>query len=116
MQESVGDSRRTAVEAAAWRLKATSTTEDFRDFTVVALTSLWRRRRHYGVADVHGQTAAQTAGGGRQLMPRCMGTMAQARIQGGGAGAGAHPWDGRTRAEGAGFLVSRAERRDTGVS
>ena len=40
----------------------------------------------------------------------------QARIQGGGAGAGAHPWDGRTRAEGAGSLVSRAERRDTGVS
>ena len=35
---------------------------------------------------------------------------------GGGAGASAHPWDGRTRAEGAGSLVSRAERRDTGVS
>ena len=29
---------------------------------------------------------------------------------GGGAGAGAHPWDGRTRAESAGSLVSRAER------
>ena len=27
-----------------------------------------------------------------------------------------HPWDGRTRAEGAGSLASRAERRDTGVS
>ena len=40
----------------------------------------------------------------------------QARIQGGGAGAGAHSWDGKTRAEGAGFLVSRAEIRDTGVS
>ena len=36
----------------------------------------------------------------------------QARIQG-GARAGAHPWDGGTRAEGAGSLVSRAERRDT---
>ena len=35
---------------------------------------------------------------------------------GGGAGAGAHPWDGRKRAEGAGSLVSGAERRDTGVS
>ena len=35
--------------------------------------------------------------------------------RGGGAGAGVHPWDGRTRAEGAGSLVSRAERRDTGV-
>ena len=35
---------------------------------------------------------------------------------GGGARAGAHPCDGRTRAEGAGSLVSRAERRDTGVS
>ena len=40
----------------------------------------------------------------------------QARIQGEDAGAGVHPWDGRTRAEGAGSLVSRAERRDTGVS
>ena len=31
---------------------------------------------------------------------------------GGGAGAGAHSWDGKTRAEGAGSLglVSRAER------
>ena len=36
--------------------------------------------------------------------------------RGRGAVAGAHPWDGRTRAEGAGSLVSRAERRDTGVS
>ena len=34
---------------------------------------------------------------------------------GGGARSGAHPWDGGTRAEGAGFFVSRAERRDTGV-
>ena len=33
----------------------------------------------------------------------------------GGAGAGTHPWDGETRAEGAGSFVSRAERRDTGV-
>ena len=33
----------------------------------------------------------------------------QARLQGGGAGAGAHPWDGGTRAEGAGSLVSRHE-------
>ena len=32
--------------------------------------------------------------------------------RGGGAGAGAHPWDGRTRAEGASSPVSRAERRD----
>ena len=32
------------------------------------------------------------------------------------AGAGAHPWDRKTRAEGAGSLVSRAERKDTGVS
>ena len=48
-------------------------------------------------------------GGARQ---RACGTGADP----GGAGAGAHPWDGRTRAKGAGSLVSRAERRDTGVS
>ena len=35
---------------------------------------------------------------------------------GGGAGSGAHPSDGGTRAEGAGSFVSRAERKDTGVS
>ena len=33
----------------------------------------------------------------------------------GGAGSGAHPWDGGIRAEGAGSFVSRAERRDIGV-
>ena len=43
-------------------------------------------------------------------------SLAQALIQGGSAGAGAHPRDGRTCAQGAGSLVSRAERRDTGVS
>ena len=42
------------------------------------------------------------------------GAVIQTRIQG-GAGSGAHPWEGGTRAEGAGSFFSRAERRDTGV-
>ena len=51
------------------------------------------------------------------MQRRSLGVFMQARIQGGGgAGAGAHPWDGGTRAFGAGSFVSRAERRDTGVS
>ena len=42
--------------------------------------------------------------------------VAGANPGGRGAGSGAHPWDGGIRAEGAGSFVSRAERRDAGVT
>ena len=77
--------------------------------------NLFTRLEHSTFHPQHGEHQARWAGGEgllHVLLWECVMFVPGADPGGRGAGAGAHPWDGKTRAEGTGSLVSRAERTE----